>query len=395
MIPGIFTPAVARGQRVLAAVGIAVVIGVMAISAARAGDLVIAVPAPVSGANRPLGIAILTAANLMAAEINAAGGINGDTVVIEPADDPCRSGASLATFEAMAQSRAAAVIGHSCAPTAVAAAALYERAGKVFIAAGAHIPTASIANGARVFRLPAAEAMPGTYLGASMAAMAQRQPGVRLALVRDRTQLATQQLQAASAALAAAGVTPVLSETFAGGDKDFSTLAARLAAAGVTHVGLAAFPAEAALLIADLAKMSPGVQVLALDYVATPEFVELAGAAIDRVRVVMRPDVATLITYAPRAAALAKAMTDAGVTPTRAALYTAAAIEAFATAMRRPSASGASTADGIAASLKDPRGAETVLGPLGFDRAGNATLPVWQWHRWTGTGWRADAISAP
>jgi len=195
-----------------------------------------------------------------------------------------------------------------------------------------------------------------------------------IAFVRDRTQFAQNALQAASAVLAAHGRNAMLLETFAGAEKDFGGIAQRLKAARITHIALAAFPSEAALLLGEVRRVNPDVVVLATDQLADPVFGRLAGAAADGIRVALAPDARAY----PTAAATVARLNEAGLEASRTALATYAAMQvllATVTAIEHPDP--AQVVQALAANTF-----HSILGPLRFDAQGAASLPPHVFYTW-------------
>ncbi len=197
-------------------------------------------------------------------------------------------------------------------------------------------------------------------------------PETRIALVRDKTQFAQSTLQMAATALSARGRTPVLVETFAGGDKDFAALAQRVKAAGVTHIALAAFPSEASLLVIEVRKLSPDVTILATDTLADPAFARSAGLAANGIQVALAPD-ARVFSGAQTIVAILSA---SRVLPRRPALASAAAVELVSAALTRaPSSDLARTIT--------TQTFQTILGSIAFDPNGVANLPAQVLYMWS------------
>jgi branched-chain amino acid transport system substrate-binding protein len=335
----------------------------------------VAIPAPLSGTRAAVGLSVHTAAGIMATEINAAGGINGQRLSLTLLDDPCSSSAGLLLAREIAAGPAVAIIGHPCAPSAQVAAGIYAAAGKLFVAAGPAAPVLFAARpGPHVFRLPAPEPH-GEALAKLVVRTVQANGGGRVAIVRDKTQLNIGLAAPIDAALRAAGIAP-LTDTFTGGDKDFTAFAQRLAAAKITHVALLAFTIEGALAAADITRAIPSVEIIGPDQLATPDFGSLAGsAAAARVRVLLPATADSYGQRFPAAKLLADRMTAIGVTPTREALETAAALQAWAAAAR-----GEGGVAHTATRLTQP--SNTILGPTAFDARGHAVMPFWTVHRW-------------
>ena len=193
--------------------------------------------------------------------------------------------------------------------------------------------------------------------------------------MRDRTLIAQTAMVPVIAALRALGRAPVLVETFAGGEKDFAGLAQRLKASAVTHIALAAFPSEAALLLADVRKTNPDVAIYATDQLAGSEFARIAGPAADGLEVAMAPDA----TAFPRARHLIDVLVAKGLAPSRAALASFAAIEVILAATKQSSTDPERVTVALQTTTFD-----TILGPVRFNATGAANLPSHVFYKWTG-----------
>lgn len=195
----------------------------------------------------------------------------------------------------------------------------------------------------------------------------------KIGIVRDKTQFATRISQEVILALQKADRKPVAIEIVSGGDKDFAALATRLSAHAVTHVALAAFPDEAQLLVTELVRQLPAVEVVGTDTLARADFARSLGGAIDSVVIAIeaRPD-----DFA-KAAPLLKRARSEGFEANKSALAAVAAIEIW----REIIATERMSRDPVAA-LRS-RGFETIIGPLAFDANGEAELPLYRIYRWS------------
>lgn len=343
---------------------------------ALSDTLKIAVTLPLSGPQLVIGREIKTAVELALEDAHIRTGAIA-AVSVTWVDDQCSSAGGLAAAQAVSTApeptRATIVIGHACPSAAQAAGALYDKAQIVNMTVGS-LPVREPQLqrfGPRHFRLPA-DGQQGVVIGAKLAAAG---PDARVAIVRDRTRFAQTAMAPVIAALRAQGRAPVLIETFAGGEKDFAGLAQRLKAAAVTHVALAAFPSEAALLLADVRKANADIAVYATDQLAASEFARIAGRAADGLQVAMVPDA----TAFPRARHLIDVMAAKGLAPSRAALASYAAIEIILATTTQTSADPERVATALQSATFD-----TILGPVQFDGKGAANLPSHVFYMWTG-----------
>jgi len=337
----------------------------------------VAVALPSGGRWAALGREVRAAAELAVADyLTATGGI-GPQPTLSWYDDRCSAdgGAGVAaeiTARTAPERRPMIVIGHACPSAAQVAGVVYAAAGQTFLAAGALPQRIGTVKrlGPRHFRLPG-EASPGQLIGETLAALPAE---ARVAFVRDRTQLAQTTLQAAADVLKARGRPAPLLETFAGAEKDFSALAQRLGTTGITHVALAAFPSEAALLMAELKKAVPGLVVYAGDTLAGDDFGRSASAAADGMRVAMAPDGRAF----PLSAPVARRLAEQGVAASRTALATYAALQVVCSALQQ--AAGKPDFD-MAKSLATSN-FETIFGTVGFDGGGVARVPSTLFYTW-------------
>jgi branched-chain amino acid transport system substrate-binding protein len=356
---------------------------VFASPAASAGHRVV-VAAPQSGHLTALGRDVIAGAELAAADINAAGGVLGEPVMLELRDDGCGAETSAAMAALIAPASPAGeassgtvplrvIIGHPCTPGALAAAPVYAaRTSALFFATG--VTNARLTNprpGPNTFRLAAAETPMGVFMGEHLASAP---PTTRTAVIYDRSIRSLGVIQAAQKTLGALGRPPVLVENYGSGDKDFSSLAARIAAAGISRIGLAAYPAEAALLIAELRAAVPNIRVTATDTLAGAETSTLARGALDGVEIVMQPDERS---FQP-APDLARRLAAKGAKVSRAALaaYTATQVWASAAAFAK-SAEPKAVAEVLQANTFD-----TQLGRLTFNEKGDSSLAPWAIYTW-------------
>ncbi len=329
----------------------------------------IAIALPLTGPHRTLGVEIRAAVELILGDAKDKSGTPG--LLLTWHDDQCSSAGGLAAAQSITTGPPAVVIGHACPSAALAAAPVYAAAGLVFIASG-QLPSRAMTTrraGPLHFRMQA-DSDQGTLIGATLAAAG---PDARIAFVRDKTQFAQSALQLTAAAMSARGRTPVLIETFGGGDKDFAALAQRIKAASITHLALAAFPSEASLLVAEVKKINPTITILAADTLADPAFARAAGPVADGIQVALAPDIRAL----PFAQSFATRLSAGGATPNRAAIASAAALEILIDALTRMT-------DGTLAGKLSSGTFKTVLGPVAFDTTGAARLPSHVIYTWSG-----------
>ncbi len=101
-----------------------------ALSATTAlADITIATVGPITGQLAALGEQYKRGAELAVADINAAGGVLGEKLVLEIGDDACDPKQAVATANQMASKGVVFVAGHLCSGSSIPASKVYEEEG--------------------------------------------------------------------------------------------------------------------------------------------------------------------------------------------------------------------------------------------------------------------------
>lgn len=300
---------------------------------------------------------------------------------IETEDDGCTdAGARRIADRVLERSRSgaaiAAVIGHPCAAAARAAAARYK-SGPVL-----YVPTAPLPVEARPGPRDAREMLiliddtesEGAFLGRIAADAEGGAP--RIAVVSDATRSMREIARDSVAAATARNAVPVVAETIAAGTRDLEPIAQRLAAARVSRIILAAFPAEAWLLIDALQRLGISPTILAPTALAGEPPPPGAHTAAARVLVAQRA-IPGNGSNAPAGDTMAA----------RAHALTSIELQVVAAAIAKTPGKRPSGAD-LAAALRDVA-VPTTFGRVTFDANGRSDLPAWQLLAWNGSRWVA------
>ncbi len=359
---------------------------VLASTMARA-DILVAVPVPASGPQAAIGQEIAAGVSAAVAEINARGGVLGESLAVRTSDDGC-NGAPAATAAArIAGDKPALIVGHPCAGGAVAGAKVYGPAKLLFIATETrHAALTDKRAGPTIFRLSGRDDAQGAFAGQYLA---QRFPGQRVAVVSDRTAYARSIVDRARVAMIAAGNPDVAMLTIVAGEKDYSALIARVRDWQCAAVLFAGFPVEAASIVRQMRAAGITVPFIGTDAVATEEFAAAAGDVAEGVQVLV-PSASAPDPTPPTATASA----EAASVPRQlgAGLRARAAVEIWAAAAREASSAAS---EAIAAALaKAPHA--SALGPIAFDAKGDANIASYTVLTRRGDTWVAkprDALS--
>lgn len=348
-----------------------VAIGAACAAPARA-DLLIAVAGPLVGREADRTAGMFEAANKAAAALNAAGGVNGEALTVERVDDGCARQTAAAAAEKLIARKSALVLGHPCAPAALAAAAVYGKSATLYIATETRHPSLTENRaGPTIFRLAGRDDRQGEMAGRLLARAGADEA---VAIVHDRTQYARALAEQSMAAFKRDRAATPITATIIGGDLDYKRTVAKIKNASI--IFFAGFPLEGGLIYSALREAGSTAQFIGSDSLATEEFATTFGAAAKGVRVLAssaaRPGVQALSRHRDE---------------TEEAARVRASIEAYAAAAK---VAQSNAPDKIATALGNGAFA-TSLGPISFAANGDALVPSYQLVEWLGDAWDAAA----
>jgi len=330
-----------------------------------AAEIRIALAAPLSGPQAPVGRALEHGLAAAIRAANTAGGVLGEPLALVVQDDGCQRATGEGAASALVALAPAVVIGHPCSSAAVGAAALYAKAGVPFIAVGARHPDVTKAvpgAPALVFRLAGRDDRQGQDGARWLAAHA---PTRRVAIVQDRTAYARAITDGALAALKARGFQDVAVLALTAGKPDYSDLVLKLEDLKVDAFLFAGYPAEAAVIVQEIVRRGLAVSMLGSDSLATGAFADLAQRTATTIRVLLPSE--------PMPSGVPGHADDGfdgdGVDDDEAvSARGAAALEAWIGAVQR---AGSREAFAVAQALRDGPLPTHALGPIRFDANGD------------------------
>jgi branched-chain amino acid transport system substrate-binding protein len=379
---GQHTIGIARALRRIRAAGtrlrfvIVALLLAVGLAAPAAADVRIAVAGPAAGMKAPDAQEIAQGVKRAAERINAQGGVDGEPVTVTEVDDGCAAETAATAARSLIASGVALVIGHPCTSAALAAAKVYAQAGVVFIAPDTRHPALTDARaGSTTFRLSGRDDRQGAAAAAYLSSNFAGQP---VTVIRDPSVYAGKLARDALAALKQSGDTKVLTASVRGGQKDYSTLVAKLKKHEVRAVLFTGYPMEGGLLLRKMRQAGLTSIFLGGDALATSQLAAAAGGDADGATALLPHDAARAITDK---ALLARFAPHPASEPF---VSSFAAVEAWAAAARQ------------AKSLKPQEVAgalqqgtfDTVLGALTFDANGDADVPDYDVVSWSDGAWR-------
>jgi branched-chain amino acid transport system substrate-binding protein len=347
---------------------------------ANAQNIPIAVVGPLTGSNAAIGEQMKRGAEMAAADVNAKGGVLGKKLAVMIADDACDPKQAVAAANDVVGKGAVFVDGHYCSSSSIPASAVYNEAGVLQITPASTNPAltddAAKKGWNNVFRVCGRDDAQGAVAGKYLA---DHYKGKRLAVVHDKTAYGKGLADETKKAMNAAGLKEVMYEAITQGDKDFSALISKMKQNNIDAIYFGGYQTEAGLIVRQARDQGLKATLIGGDALVTEEFWKITGPAGEGTLMTFPPD--------PRKVPAAKAVVDRfmaeGYNPEGYTLYTYAAIQAFAEAAEKAKSV---KVDDLSKALHSMT-AQTVVGPLTWDKKGDVTNPKYVFYIWKNGGY--------
>jgi branched-chain amino acid transport system substrate-binding protein len=317
---------------------------------------------------------------MAAADVNAKGGVLGKKLAVMIADDACDPKQAVAAANDVVGKGAVFVDGHYCSSSSIPASAVYNEAGVLQITPASTNPAltddAAKKGWNNVFRVCGRDDAQGAVAGKYLA---DHYKGKRLAVVHDKTAYGKGLADETKKAMNAAGLKEVMYEAITQGDKDFSALISKMKQNNIDAIYFGGYQTEAGLIVRQARDQGLKATLIGGDALVTEEFWKITGPAGEGTLMTFPPD--------PRKVPAAKAVVDRfmaeGYNPEGYTLYTYAAIQAFAEAAEKAKSV---KVDDLSKALHSMT-AQTVVGPLTWDKKGDVTNPKYVFYIWKNGGY--------
>jgi branched-chain amino acid transport system substrate-binding protein len=301
---------------------------------------------------------------------------SGREIELEIEDDACDPKQAVAVAQRIVARGTRVVIGHLCSGASIAASETYGEDGVLLISPSSSAPAltddAAKRRWTTIFRLYGRDDAQGVFVGKWLAG---RAPGMRIAVLDDRSAYGAGIAREVEKTLRESGVTPVLRATVTPGERDFGALLSRLREARAELIYYGGYLSEAGLIVRQAREQGYDALLMASDSIATNEFWQVAGPAGEGVLFSFPPDPRRL----PGAAEVAARLATRGGNADGFTLNAYAAVQALVTAARIANATDPLK---LAAALR-AQPVDTVLGRIEFDAKGDIKEPRYAIYRWS------------
>ncbi len=350
---------------------LAVCAGLVLAPAAHA-DVKLGAAGPLTGSIAAFGTQMKTGVEQAVNDINAAGGINGQKIVLLVADDGGKPEQGVAAANKLITDGATFVIGHVNSGISIAASSDYAEAGVLQISPASTNPAYTERKLWNTFRTAGRDDQQGPVAGAFLA---EKFKDGKIAIVHDKSPYGKGLADETQKALNKAGVKEVMYEGINPGEKDYSALVSKMKAAGVDVIYFGGLHPEAGLIVRQMRDQGLKTVLMGGDALADKEYWNIACTG----------GTGTLMTFGPdprknpAAKGIVEAMTAKGIDAEGYVLYSYAGVQVI-----KQAAEAAKSLDPkkVAAQIHSGMTFQTVLGPLSFDKKGDITKPDFVVYEW-------------
>jgi len=327
-------------------------------------DVKIAVGGPMTGGSAAFGAQLKQGTEQAVADINAAGGILGQKLVLTNGDDRADPKEGVSVANKFAADGVKFVIGHFNSGVTIPASEVYQENGILEITPAATNPKVTDRSMWNIFRVCGRDDQQGVVAGALIA---EKFKGKRIAIVHDKTTYGQGLAEETRKAINAKGLKEVFFEGVNKDDKDFTALVSKLKAANPDLVYWGGLHDTGGLILRQMRDQGLKTPMMGGDGMADDEFAAIAGPGAEGTLMTFSPD--------PRTNPKNKEIVDLfrqkrGFEPQAYTLYSYAAVQII-----KQAAEQAKSVDPkkVAEVMHSGKVFNTVLGDVSFDKKGDIT----------------------
>ncbi|EFC54797.1 receptor family ligand-binding protein [Enterobacter cancerogenus ATCC 35316] len=343
----------------------------LAFSAMAQADIKVAVVGAMSGPVAQYGDQEFTGAEQAVADINAKGGIKGEKLQIVKYDDACDPKQAVAVANKVVNDGIKYVIGHLCSSSTQPASDIYEDEGILMITPAATAPELTARGYKLILRTTGLDSDQGPTAAKYIVDKVKPK---RIAIVHDKQQYGEGLARSVQDNLKKANADVVFFDGITAGEKDFSTLVARLKKENIDFVYYGGYHPEMGQILRQARAAGLKTQFMGPEGVANVSLSNIAGDSAEGLLVTKPKNYDQVPANKPIVDAIKAKKQD----PSGAFVWTTyAALQSLQAGLNQ-SADPAEIATWLKANS-----VETVMGPLSWDEKGDLKgfeFGVFDWH---------------
>lgn len=350
----------------------AAILGLGAAGPALAEDILVSTTGPMTGNYATFGAQMQAGAEAAVADINAAGGVNGNQLKLEIGDDACDPKQAVAVANKLTGQGVKFQAGHFCSGSSIPASSVYSEQGVLQISPASTNPKFTDERpGPNVYRMCGRDDQQGSVAGAYIA---ENFKDKVVAILHDKTAYGKGLADETKKAMNAAGKEEALYEAITAGEKDYTAVVSKLKQANVDLVYLGGYHSEGGLIVRQMRAQGMDTVLMGGDALVTSEYWQITGKDGEGTLMTFSPDPRKN----PAATDLVKAFRDKGVEPEGYVLYTYAAFQVFKQAAEK---AGGTDLEKMIEALNGTE-FDTAIGKFTFDDKGDPSLPPYAVYLW-------------
>ncbi|MFZ1961935.1 MAG: branched-chain amino acid ABC transporter substrate-binding protein [Roseiarcus sp.] len=344
----------------------------LAFAGAANAQIKIGVGAPITGPNAAFGAQLTTGVNQAAIDFNAAGGILGQKIEIEPGDDVSDPKQGVSVANKFVGDGVKFVVGHFNSGVTIPASEVYSDNGILEITPSATNPKVTDRGLWDVFRTCGRDDQQGK-LWADLALGDLKDK--KIAIVHDKTPYGQGLADAARGFMNKGGKQEVLYEGVNTGEKDYSAIVSKIKAAGADYVMWGGLHTEGGLIVRQMRDQGMKTIMISGDGITDNEFAQIGGPGVEGTLMSFGPEPRNN----PAAKDIVAEIKAKGFEPEGYTLYSYAAMQIIKQAAEKVNSLDPKK---IAEVMHSGMVFKTAIGDIAYDNKGDRLNVDYVWYVW-------------
>ncbi|HEY6831377.1 MAG TPA: branched-chain amino acid ABC transporter substrate-binding protein [Pseudolabrys sp.] len=351
--------------------GLALGFAVAAAGSATA-QVKMAVGGPITGPSAATGAQMKNGVDQAAADINAAGGIMGQKIVVSYGDDVSDPKQGVSVANKFAADGVKFVIGHYNSGVTIPSSEVYQENGILQITPASTNPTVTERKMWNIFRVCGRDDQQGQVAGEYIV---KHFKGKKIAIVHDKTTYGKGLADETRKTMAKGGMKDVLYEGVNTGEKDYSALVSKIKQSGADLVYWGGLYTEGGLIVRQMRDQGVKAPLMGGDGITSDEFASVGGPGVEGTLMTYGPDPRNT----PDAKDVVAEFRAKKFEPESYTLYSYAGVQII-----KQAAEAAKSLDPkkVAEKIHSGMNFKTVLGDLAFDKKGDITKLDYVMYVW-------------
>jgi branched-chain amino acid transport system substrate-binding protein len=341
-------------------------------AATATAQVKLAVGGPITGPSAATGAQMKNGVDQAAADINAAGGILGQKIVVSYGDDVSDPKQGVSVANKFSADGVKFVIGHYNSGVTIPSSEVYQENGILQITPASTNPTVTERKMWNIFRVCGRDDQQGQVAGEYIA---KHFKGKKIAIVHDKTTYGKGLADETRKTMGKAGMKDVLYEGVNTGEKDYSALVSKIKQSGADLIYWGGLYTEGGLIVRQMRDQGVKAPLMGGDGITSDEFASIGGPGVE----------GTLMTYGPDprnkpdAKKVVEEFRAKKFEPEAYTLYSYAGAQVI-----KQAAEAAKSLDPkkVAEKMHSGMQFKTVLGDIAFDKKGDITKLDYVMYIW-------------